>query len=244
MMRRMVCAVFALMLLCVCALAEENTATAAELFALHPAPDVPLSGDPYIDPLLRLVNKQNGLPWDYVPELREVNVLHKKGIATQQMVPEAADALEEMFSAAEQDGIILAAVSGYRSYSAQKLIYNRKVEERGSAASLTSAPPGHSEHQLGLAMDVSSASISYRLNAAFADTKEGQWLAAHCAEYGFIIRYKKEWTDITGYKREPWHVRYIGREHARLVTELNVPYETYLAYLELCWSSKNLDIPQ
>ena len=243
-MRKIFCAVLALMLFFLSALAEDEIPTAAELFERNPSPDVPLSGDPYIDPLLRLTNKQNGLPWDYVPELREVNVLHKKGIATQQMVPEAADALEEMFAAAEQDGITLAAVSGYRSYSAQKLIYNRKVEERGSAAALTSAPPGHSEHQLGLAMDISCKSISYRLNASFADTEEGQWLAAHCAEYGFIIRYKKEWMDITGNKRELWHVRYIGREHARLVQELNVPYETYLEYLELCWTNKNLDIPE
>ncbi len=244
MMRKLLFAVLVLLLMGLSALAEDEIPTATELFELNPLPDVPLSSDPYIDPLLRLANKQNGLPWDYVPELREVNVLHKKGIATQQMVPEAADALEKMFAAAEQDGITLAAVSGYRSYTAQKLIYNRKVEERGSAAALTSAPPGHSEHQLGLAMDISCKSISYRLNASFADTEEGKWLAAHCAEYGFIIRYKKEWMDITGYKREPWHVRYIGHEHAQLVQKLNVPYETYLEYLELCWTNKDLDIPE
>ena len=227
------------------AFAAEEIPTAEQLYADNPEPEVTFLVDPMIDPALRLVNKKNGLAWDYVPELVTPDIANKPGIAVQLCAPEAREALEALFSAALEDGYTLSAVSGYRSYSAQKLIYNRKVEERGEAsASLSSAPPGKSEHQLGLAMDVSCASIDYRLNKIFADTDEGKWLYAHCAEYGFIIRYKTEWTKITGYKGEPWHIRYVGVEHAKLIEKLNVPFEVYIEYLELCWQGMNQDIPE
>lgn len=227
-----------------CARADSQK-TAQEMFAENPSPNVPLTRDPYIEPLLRLVNKENPLPWDYVPKLTAPDIPLKPGLSAQQTTEEAAQALESMFSAAKEAGYDLAAVSGYRSYASQKLIYNRKVEERGAAsASLSSAPPGKSEHQLGMAMDISCASISYRLNKIFGDTDEGKWLYAHCAEYGFILRYKSEWTKITGYKGEPWHFRYVGEAHARLIMALDVPFETYLEYLELCWRSMNTDIPE
>ncbi|MBQ8081286.1 MAG: M15 family metallopeptidase [Clostridia bacterium] len=222
------------------ALAAEPLKTAAELFAANPHPDVPLSSDPYMDATLWLVNKENALPYDYVPELRTVDVRLKPGLSAQQLRPEAASAVERLFADAEAAGYQLAAVSGYRSYITQKGIHARKVAQKGKAtAELSSAPPGKSEHQLGLAIDISCASINYRLNAIFGDTDEGKWLYEHCWEYGFIIRYKPEWQKITGYKSEPWHIRYIGKEHARLVTQLNVPYETYMEYLSLCWKNRD-----
>lgn len=224
--------------------AADEIKNAEQLFAENPTPEVSLTIDPMIDPALRLVNKKNSLAWDDVPELVFPDINTKPGITAQQCAPMAKEALEALFAAAKAAGWDLAAVSGYRSYTAQKLIYNRKVEERGeTSASLSSAPPGKSEHQLGLAMDVSCASIDYRLNKIFADTNEGKWLYAHCAEYGFIIRYKTEWTKITGYKGEPWHIRYVGVEHAKLIEKLDVPFEVYLEYLELCWQSMNQDIP-
>ncbi len=217
----------------------EALPTAMELFSADPAPDVPMRSDPAIDPLTVLVNKEEPLPWDYIPPLVPLEVPHKPGVSTQQMVPDAAEALTRLFAAAESDGISLGVVSGYRSYGTQKSIHARKVAQKGRAtAELTSAPPGKSEHQLGLAVDVSSASINYRLNAIFADTAEGQWLEAHCAEFGFIIRYRAEWQKITGYKAEPWHIRYVGPEHARLITSLHVPYEIYMGYLKLCWDAR------
>lgn len=239
-MKRLVILLLSLLLLALPALAEEALPTPEELFSRDPHPAVPLTSDPYIDPTIQLVNKQYALPWDYVPELADLNLPHKPGVSTQKMRPDAAEALTRLFAAAQADDIELGIVSGYRSYTTQKAIHNRKVAARGRAsAELTSAPPGKSEHQLGLAVDISSASISYRLNAKYGDTTEGKWLAAHCSEFGFILRYRKEWQSITGYKAEPWHIRYVGIEHAKLATELNVPYEIYIAYLKLCWDAQD-----
>ena len=219
--------------------AEDRIPTAQELFEQNPNPDVPMTSDPSIDPLIVLVNKEYGLPSAYVPELTPLELRHKPDVATQQMAPAAAEALTRLFAAAEADGILLGVVSGYRSYTTQKSIHAKKVAQRGKAtAELTSAPPGKSEHQLGLAVDVSCASINYRLNKIFGDTEEGKWVEAHCAEYGFIIRYRAEWQKITGYKAEPWHIRYVGPEHAKLVMSLNVPYEVYMEYLKLCWNAR------
>lgn len=233
-----ICCFLLLLLTGACCAADEPLPTARELFEQNPAPDVPMACDPRMDPLLVLVNKEQGLPSAYVPELTDVNLFHKPGVHTQQMRPEAAEALARLFAAAEADGVKLGVVSGYRSYGTQKAIHARKVAQRGRSAELTSAPAGKSEHQLGLAVDVSCASINYRLNAIFANTPEGQWVEAHCAEYGFIIRYRAEWQKITGYKVEPWHIRYVGPEHAKLVMSLNVPYEIYMDYLKLCWDAR------
>lgn len=241
-MKRLMIAALCMMLLCQCGAARgaEKLPTAQELFEQNPDPDVPMTCDPRMDPLIVLVNKEEGLPWSYVPELQDLALFHKPGVSTQKMRPEAAEALTKLFAAAEADGYSLGVVSGYRSYTVQKSIHARKVAERGKAtAELTSAPPGKSEHQLGLAVDVSCASISYRLNAIFGDTEEGKWVEAHCADYGFIIRYRAEWQRITGYKAEPWHIRYVGPEHAKLAMSLNVPYEIYMDYLTLCWEARN-----
>ncbi len=241
-MKRLLYCFLALMILGVChaaAAPAEVLPTAGDLFAQDPNPDVPMACDPMMDPLIVLVNKEYALPWDYIPELADLHLPHKPGVTTQKMTPQAAEALTRLFEAAEADGIALGVVSGYRSYGTQKAIHARKVAQKGKSAELTSAPPGKSEHQLGLAVDVSCASINYRLNAIFANTAEGKWLEEHCAEYGFIIRYRAEWQKITGYKAEPWHIRYVGPEHARLVMSLHVPYETYMAYLKLCWDARS-----
>ena len=243
-MKRTICLIAVLLLLTAViqtpGWAEEALPTAQELFEREPDPDVRMDCDPTMDNTLVLVNKEQALPWDYVPELVELKLAHKPGVATQKMRPDAAEALARLFEAAEADGIKLGIVSGYRAYTTQKAIFNRKVAQRGRAsAELSSAPPGKSEHQLGLAVDVSCASISYRLNAIFANTDEGKWLEAHCAEFGFIIRYRKEWQKITGYRAEPWHIRYVGPDHAKLAMELNVPYEIYMDYLKLCWNARN-----
>ena len=97
-------------------------------------------------------------------------------------------------------------------------------------ALLLVAPPGASEHQLGLAMDLGSKKNT-SLTESFFDTAEGKWVAENCHRFGFIIRYKEEWTDITGYAYEPWHVRYVGPEHAARIHELDIPFETYVAQL-------------
>lgn len=102
------------------------------------------------------------------------------------------------------EGLDIFFMSGFRSYEEQQRVYKGWVEKYGEEADRVSARPGHSEHQLGLAIDVNSIEFS------FADTPEGQWLAENCWKYGFIIRYKKETESITGYMYEPWHIRYLG----------------------------------
>lgn len=129
---------------------------------------------------------------------------------------------------AEKKGIKLYGVSGYRSYTRQKEIYDRNVATRGKAATdAVSAIPGSSEHQTGLTIDVSAQSVSYRLDQSFGDTKEGKWLAKHCHEYGFIIRYPYGKEKITGYSYEPWHIRYVGTTVASYLYKNNLTLEEY-----------------
>lgn len=183
--------------------------------------------------LLRLINRWEKLDKTYVPEelvLPEVDTNKESQRESIYMVPCAAAALEEMFSAAAEDGFTLLAVSGYRSYSTQSALFSNKVAAVGSRerAQKTVAPPGASEHQSGLAMDVVSTGFRY-LNRNFLNTPEGKWVSEHCCQFGFIVRYKEGWTDVTGCNQEPWHIRYIGVEHATAVTALDIPYETYAA---------------
>ena len=132
-------------------------------------------------------------------------------------------AYDELKAGAAADGINIFILSGYRSYDLQTSLYNRYVADDGQAEADTySARPGHSEHQSGLAIDVNSLSYS------FADTPEGQWLAAHAHEYGFIIRYAKNKQSVTGYAYEPWHIRYLGKGLAAAVYESGLCLEEYL----------------
>ncbi len=151
------------------------------------------------------------------------------------MRKEAALALEALFAAAKEEAnLTLIAASGYRSYRTQELIYQRKIKNTGSVekAQRLVAPPGASEHQLGLAMDIKCPSVDH-LNASFANTKEGQWLRENAHRFGFIIRYKEEWTEITGYAYEPWHIRYVGETHAQMIYQLDIPLEEYISTLRL-----------
>jgi len=164
-------------------------------------------GVTYIGGIL-IANKTYQLPSSYAPG---------------GLTDECYSAFQRMKSAAAEDGISLRIVSGYRSYSTQYAIYWRYVGNDGmEEADTYSARPGHSEHQSGLAMDLNS------LSGRFADTAEGKWLAAHCHEYGFIIRYPRGKQEITGYIYEPWHVRYLGVDVATSVYESGLCLEEYL----------------
>ncbi len=182
---------------------------------------------------LALVNRDYVLPADYEPDdLVRPDVKTTSGSAIL-MRAEAAQALEELFAAAKDEAdLTIYAASGYRSYSTQAAIFERKIKNTGSKekAQRLVAPPGASEHQLGLAMDL-KATPDGNLSAAFAKTKQGQWVAENAHRFGFIIRYKEEWTDITGYSYEPWHIRYVGKEHAAIIYEMNIPLETYIEAL-------------
>lgn len=178
-----------------------------------------------------LVNKELALPEDYEPSdlvYPDVRFTFKEKIEKRMMRSEAAKALEEMFAGAEKDGIYLAGVSAYRSHSTQKGLFNRYVERDGEEKAKTySAVPGHSEHETGLAIDVSGSDGKCAAEDCFGGTKEAEWLARHSAEYGFIIRYPEGKEAITGYKYEPWHLRYVGKEIAADIFERGITLEEY-----------------
>lgn len=180
--------------------------------------------------LLFLQNRQWRVSEYYEPETVKADVPGQ----LQDMRADAAAALEEMFAACKADiGVTLKAVSGYRSYQRQATIYQNKLDrvKTQEKADQYVARPGASEHQLALAMDVGQKSDDVNLTSSFGKTRGGKWVAEHCWEYGFILRYQEGWEDVTGYSYEPWHVRYVGKENAKLIHEADMPMETYLLML-------------
>ena len=141
----------------------------------------------------------------------------------------AAEALEELYNAAlAEEGLTIYGVSGYRSFDRQYDIYGANLINRGVRhTNLYSAAPGNSEHQTGLAIDVSAKSIGFKLNNEFASTPEGIWLKANCWRFGFILRYPKDKEEITGYAYEPWHIRYVGIPLAYYLYTNNLTLEEY-----------------
>jgi len=178
-----------------------------------------------------LVNKQYKLPENYNPTdlvYPDVRFLFDEKIEKRMMRKEAAAALERMFEAAEEDGIMLAGVSAYRSHKTQTALFQRYVKKDGMEKALTySAYPGTSEHETGLAIDVSGSSGKCAVADCFADTKESDWLKKHVFEYGFIIRYPEGKEKITGYQYEPWHLRYVGTEVSKAIGESGDSLEEY-----------------
>lgn len=133
---------------------------------------------------------------------------------------DAARAYLKMFRAARRDGIALVVQSGYRSYSSQVTVYNGWVASIGrAAADLQSARPGFSEHQTGLSVDIAAGNGVCTIQGCFGGTPAGKWLTANAWKFGWHLRYPKGKTDITGYKYEPWHWRFVGLE---LAAELNL----------------------
>lgn len=135
---------------------------------------------------------------------------------------EAYDKFVEMCEAAKKDKVKFYAESAYRSYDHQNLIYKNYVNENGADMALKyAAKPGFSEHELGLALDIAN------VWTIKTDGKEYKWIDKNAHKYGYIIRYKKEWEEVTGYAAESWHIRYVGVKNATAVHKLNVPYEEY-----------------
>lgn len=179
-----------------------------------------------------LVNKTYKLPDNYKPDdlvEPEIPFIFSEKSDKRLMRKEAAGALEKLVAAAKKDGVSLAGVSGFRSQATQKSLFERYVKKDGEeAARKYSAVPGHSEHQTGLAMDVSGSDGKCAASDCFAGTKEATWLDAHAHEHGFIIRYPKGKEDITGYQYEPWHLRYVGAEMAKEIHDEGITLEEYM----------------
>jgi zinc D-Ala-D-Ala carboxypeptidase len=187
-----------------------------------------------VDDVLVLVNKHRELPSDYIPPdlvIPNVPFTFKGFDEKKQMRTVAATALEKLFAKAEADGIEIYAQSGYRSYARQKAIFNYNVKRWGEEeANRSSARPGQSEHQSGLAMDITAASVAFSLQQSFGETIEGKWLEDNIAPFGFVIRYPRNREQITGYIYEPWHIRYVGVKAAKEIMEKSISIEEYLNF--------------
>ncbi len=202
-----------------------------------PAVTVTPTPDPATLPLL--VNGDNPLDASYVPSnlvvLRNAlpeSLVYVKGSDIQGN-REAADALKTMFTAAKDDGVAGWQISsGYRSYKYQKDLFDKQVaayisqgKNQASALSstrLTVADPGTSEHQTGLAFDITVA------DTTFKGTKQQKWLDGHCWDYGFIIRYPDDKANITGIIGECWHIRYVGTTHSTVMRDRDWCLEEYI----------------
>ncbi|MGN1195276.1 MAG: D-alanyl-D-alanine carboxypeptidase family protein [Acutalibacteraceae bacterium] len=176
---------------------------------------------------LIVVNASREIPEGYVPQLKEILGCGKY------LDYRVAPHYEDMYYAAKKDGITLTPYSAYRTYERQKNNYNNLTnqymsqyglsrEEAAKKAATVILPPGTSEHNLGLAMDICNTYDS------FAYTKEYAWLQEHAHEYGFILRYTKEKQSITGIVPEPWHWRYVGVEYAKKIKDSGLCLEEYL----------------
>lgn len=163
------------------------------------------NGVTYVDGLL-IVNKTYSVPANFAYGL----------------TPETQAAFSEMQGAASADGLWIGICSGFRSNGYQNSLYWGYVSRDGQAAAdRYSARAGHSEHETGLAIDINDA--SFRFDA----TPQAKWLALNCWKYGFIIRYPQGKEDKTGYQYESWHVRYVGLEKAKRITESGLTIEEY-----------------
>lgn len=166
-----------------------------------------------------LVNKSHTLKEDYVPS----DLQNIPSFPNLKLRSVAIDDFEKLIAAAKLDGVYMTPYSTYRSYDYQKGLYEKYLKtDSQETVDTYSARPGHSEHQTGLAIDIKSNSHWYNLTDA-----DYEWMKNNSYKYGFIIRYPKDNSEITGYKEEPWHIRYVGIEVATKVQQLNITYDEY-----------------
>lgn len=195
----------------------------------HPESLTQITENPY--DILSIINKEYRLPFDYVPRdlvVPDIRFTFTEDDPKKQLRKVAANAIEDLFKQADQAGLTIYAQSGYRSYARQKVIFESNLARHGEKhANTYSARPGESEHQMGLAMDVTTESVNFDLNTDFGNTQEGKWLKDHAKDYGFIIRYPEDKVSITKYQYEPWHIRYVGINLAKKLHDNQETLEEY-----------------
>ena len=177
-----------------------------------------------LNTILILVNKYNYLEKNYIPnELEIINSNYSNHDI--KLVKEARLAFEKMAEAAAQENLNIIAMSAYRTYNYQEILYNKYVSIDGKEKADTySARPGHSEHQTGLAVDVYNKELPY---TRFEETKEYIWMQENAHKYGYILRYPKNKVKQTGYQYESWHYRYVGIDIATYISKNNITYDEY-----------------
>ena len=172
--------------------------------------------------LLMLVNKYNYVSKDFKPNLVEVKEYAINGMY---LTNECMLSFVKMAGDAKKQGYDIRAISTYRTYEYQDMLYNNYASRDGvTKADTYSARPGFSEHHTGLALDIDNVKTSY---TDFDKTKEFIWMQENAYKYGFILRYPEDKVDITGYIYEPWHYRYVGIEVAKFIKEKNITFEEY-----------------
>jgi D-alanyl-D-alanine carboxypeptidase len=183
-----------------------------------------------------LVNKGRGLPIDYIPTDLVVAEQPTRSNATsdeKRLRAVTSEALKKLFTAASVDGHSLMIGSAYRSAVTQDSLFNRYVATSGyDQADRYSAHPGFSEHQTGLAVDISTTSQQCYLSECFINTADGSWLAENAYKYGFNLRYAKGKETTTGYNFEPWHYRYVGVPLATALYQSGLTLDEAWPYME------------
>ena len=169
----------------------------------------------------RLINREHPLPEEYIPsELVDIGLPFDSlpGEEKRLLEEAAARAALELIARSRREGLNLCCVSGYRSYARQAELY---------AGNPYIAAPGTSEHQSGLALDLSCPAVQMRLAEDFARTPESVWLAGHAPLYGFILRYPANKTAVTGVPWAPWHIRYVTKPLASYLSMTGLTLEEY-----------------
>lgn len=218
---------------------QATTEKQSTLVSLPGASPVRLPAESFanIDSLWLLVSKDKPLTDpNYVPsDLRIPKVLVRtdKTADEQSLRNVVATQVEALFAAAAEQGHDLMVASGFRSYGLQKTYYDNYVRAYGvESASKFSAQPGQSEHQTGLALDISLANRDCYLDVCFSETPAGKWLASNAHLYGFTLRYPENKTEVTKYQFEPWHFRYVGNELAKALYDSGLTLDEATPYFE------------
>src|SRR3989344_4274502 len=194
----------------------------------------PIKGKVFDDYFLANVSPKLSVPFDYVPDdLIKI----EKSIKTSGFIcvrKDTEENLYNMFMDAKKDGFILSVTSGFRRFEAQESILKATKAWKGDEAYKSVALPGHSEHQLGVAVDLSGKSVNYASTVyTFGNVPEGKWLVENSYKYGFILSYPKGKESITGYIYEPWHFRYVGVSFAKEIFDSEKTIVEYLAEKKL-----------
>jgi len=188
------------------------------------------------DSIWHLVSKTSPIAIDYVPanlKIPDVATRTDKSADERSVRTDIETPMIEMFAAATASGYNLMIGSGYRSAALQEIYLNNYAASAGiAAANQYVAKPGQSEHQTGLAADITTVSRNCYLTECFADTPDGQWLADNSYKYGFILRYPKDKEDITGYQYEPWHFRYVGIDMATAIHDSGLTFDEAWVYID------------
>jgi zinc D-Ala-D-Ala carboxypeptidase len=183
------------------------------------------------DDMRVLVDRSHLLPPAYAP--KDLVSLQSYGVpalgsSEMKLRREAAEHLKNLVSAAAVDGEELVVASAYRSYEDQQTSHDKLSSVYGPGADLMSARPGHSQHQLGTAVDFTNAMASYQVWEPFGYTGAAQWLSKHAHEYGFVLAYPSGYEAETGYEWEPWHYRYVGIGNAEYLAESELSLQEFL----------------